>query len=68
MSKGSEVMGTVRLPVFAQQPPIPAMWQVNGSLPDRRSRELAGLGAGSRQVSGIPATILQTPDFRRERS
>ena len=33
------------------------MWQVNGSLPDRRSRELAGLGAGSLSaVSGAPAT------------
>jgi hypothetical protein len=36
--------------VLAQQTPIPAVWQVNASLSDRRSRKLAGLGTGSRQV------------------
>jgi hypothetical protein len=28
--------------VLAQQTPIPAVWQVNASLPDRHPRELAG--------------------------
>jgi hypothetical protein len=49
---------------LAQQPPIPAVWQVNGGLPDRHSRKLAELGTGSRPVFTNPIHLAVKPPSR----